>query len=219
MKQRIIQPELLDLLPQTDPDAVRAREEMCIVNAAMGNHGWIERVIRRHGQRGWRVTELGAGDGALSRRLLASGLFREAELQALDLAPHPADWPAACGWHCGDMLTTALPESEIVVANLFLHHFTAMQLRELGSRIAAPATRLLVAAEPARLWIYTVLGRLLCAVAELNHVQRHDMQVSIRAGFRGDELRAALGLGDEWCVKVQMHLLGGYRFIAERQGT
>ncbi len=218
MKSRQLQPELLDLLPQADPDAVRAREEMRIVNAAMGNHGWIERVIRRHGQRGWRVTELGAGDGALSRRLLASGLFREAELQALDLAPRPADWPAACGWHCGDLLAAKLPESEIVVANLFLHHFTTTQLRELGSRLS-PATRLLVAAEPARLWIHTFLGRLLCAVAELNHVQRHDMQVSIRAGFRGDELRAALGLDDEWQVKAQMHPLGGYRFIAERESV
>lgn len=215
MKSRQLQPELLDLLPQADPDAVRAREEMRIVNAAMGNHGWIERVIRRHSQRGWRVTELGAGDGAFSRRLLASGLFQEADLQALDLAPRPADWPAACGWHCGDLLAAKLPESEIVVANLFLHHFTTAQLRELGSRIS-PSTRLLVAAEPARLWIHTLLGRLLCAVAELNHVQCHDMQVSIRAGFRGDELRAALGLGDEWQVSSQMHPLGGYRFIAER---
>jgi hypothetical protein len=42
------------------------------------------------------------------------------------------------------------------------------------------------------------------------------MQVSIRAGFRGDELRVALGLGEEWQVSVQMHPLGGYRFLAWR---
>ena len=73
-----------------------------------------------------------------------------------------------------------------------------------------------MAAEPARFWVYRWMGRLLCEVAELNDVQHHDMQLSIRAGFRRDELRLALGLGNEWLVQVQMHPFGGYRFMAER---
>jgi hypothetical protein len=40
--------------------------------------------------------------------------------------------------------------------------------------------------------------------------------VSIRAGFRRDELRQALGLGQEWKVSVQSHPLGAYRFLAWR---
>jgi len=216
MKRRDIQPELLDLLPQNDPRAVRAREEMCIVNGIMGNHGWIERMVRRHGQKGWKITELGAGDGALSLRLLNSGLCREEEMQAVDIVSRPLHWPAASGWHCGDVITAALPHSEVVIANLFLHHFTDLELRSIGSKIS-PSTRLIVAAEPARLWIHRLLGRLLCEVAELNDVQHHDMQLSIRAGFRREELRLALGLGDEWHVQVQLHPLGAYRFLAERE--
>ncbi len=215
MKHRHIQPELLDLLPQHDPAALRAREEMVLVNGIMGNHRWIERMLRRHGEPGWRITELGAGDGTLSRRLLQTGLCRAENLHGTDLASRPSNWPEAAGWTCGNVLTQPLPESEVVVANLMLHHFTDEQLRMLGSRIS-PATRLLVAAEPARCWIFTILGRLFCEIAELNHVHRHDMQVSIRAGFRGNELRVALGLGVEWRVSVQSHPLGGYRFLAER---
>jgi hypothetical protein len=215
MKSRQILPELLDLLPQDAPDAMRAREEMSIVNAVMGNHGWIERMIRRHAQKGWRITELGAGDGALSLRLLKAGLCREEDILAVDLAKRPCNWPTKSQWLSGDVFQQDLPESEMVIANLFLHHFTDQQLRVLRSRIS-PKTRLIVAAEPARLWIHRFMGRALCSVAELNHVQQHDMQVSIRAGFRGSELCLALGLGDEWQVQVQMHPLGGYRFFAER---
>jgi len=213
--KRILQSELLDTLPHNDPAAIRAREEMLLVNGIMGNHRWIERVVRRHAETGWRITELGAGDGELSLRLMNAGICPAAAMHAMDLAPRPIHWPQEAAWTCGDVLAKDLPESEIVIANLFLHHFTFEGLEILGARLS-PATRLIVAAEPARHWIHTILGRLFCEIAELNHVQRHDMQVSIRAGFRGDELRQALGLGDEWRVSVRSHPLGGYRFMAER---
>lgn len=215
MKHRTIQPELLDLLPQDDPEAMRAREEMPMVNGIMGNHRWIERMIRHHGELDWAITELGAGDGTLSLRLLNSDLCREERMHAVDLASRPDNWPAAAGWTCGDVLAHPLPESRIVIANLFLHHFTNEQLRAIGSRIS-PVTRLIVAVEPSRMWIHSFTGRLFCEFAELNRVQRHDMQVSIRAGFSGQELPLALGLGKEWEVHVQAHPLGGYRFMAER---
>lgn len=215
MKERVLQPELLDTLPQDDPAAIRAREEMLQVNGIMGNHRWIERMVRRHREDGWRITELGAGDGALSLRLLNSGCCTEATLHAFDLAPRPQHWPAAAHWTCGDVLAQALPDSEIVIANLFLHHFTTEQLRLLGARLS-PVTRLIVAAEPARRWIYSVMGRLFCELAELNYVQRFDMQASIRAGFHGQELQLALGLGDEWQVQAHEHPMGGYRFLAWR---
>ena len=215
MKHRVLLPELLDTLPQDDPAAIRAREEMLLVNGIMGNHRWIERMLRRHGETGWRITELGAGDGELSLRLLNAGLCRAEALHAMDLAPRPKHWPHEAQWSCGDVLTQALPDSEIVIANLFLHHFTTEQLQMLGGRISS-STRLFVAVEPARWRIHAIMGRLFCEIAELNHVQRHDMQVSIRAGFRGAELHAALGLGAEWRVSVQSHPLGGYRFMADR---
>ena len=215
MKARVLQPELLDTLPHDDPDAIRAREEMLQVNGIMGNHRWIERMILRHREEGWRITELGAGDGLLSMRLLAADCCTEAALHACDLAPRPAHWPAAAHWTSGDVLAQALPDTEIVIANLFLHHFTQEQLRLLGSRLS-PVARLIVAAEPARRWIYSLLGHLFCAVAELNHVQRFDMQASIRAGFHGQELQQALGLGSEWQVGAYEHPMGGYRFMAWR---
>ena len=135
MKHRVLLPELLDTLPQDDPAAIRAREEMLLVNGIMGNHRWIERMLRRHGETGWRITELGAGDGELSLRLINTGLCRAEALHAMDLAPRPKHWPHEAQWSCGDILTQALPDSEIVIANLFLHHFDADQLTALGSKL------------------------------------------------------------------------------------
>ncbi|WP_395739976.1 hypothetical protein [Prosthecobacter sp.] len=211
----MLQPELLDILPHDDPDAIRSREEMLQVNGIMGNHRWIERMVRRHGEKGWRVTELGAGDGALSLRLVEAGCCAESDLHAFDLAPRPEHWPAGADWTQGDVLKQALPGTEIVIANLFLHHFTKEQLGMLGARIS-PVTRLIIAAEPARRWVHTMTGWLFCVVAELNHVQRHDLQASIRAGFRGRELQEALGLGKEWKTEAHEHPLGGLRFMAWR---
>ena len=215
MRARVLQQELLETYPDDHPDAVRGREDLLVVNAVMGNHRWIERELRRRRQPGWRVTEIGAGDGALSLRLWQHGICQSGELHGFDLAGRPASWPADAAWTQGDLLRQPLPESEVLVANLILHHFTEEQLRTLGAGIS-PRTRLILAAEPARLRIHAWLGRLLCWVAELNFITTFDMQVSIRAGFRGDELRQALGLGDDWHVSARLHPMGAYRFIAWR---
>lgn len=215
MRTRVLQQELLETYPEGHPDAIVGREDLLVVNAFMGNHLWMERTLRRLHQPGWRITELGAGDGALSLRFLEKGICRSQELNAFDLAGRPARWPAEAQWTQGDLLRQPLPDSEVLTANLILHHFTDEQLSTLGARIS-PQTRLILAAEPARLRIHTWLGRALCFLAELNHITSFDMQVSIRAGFRGDELARALGLTAPWQATAQLHPLGGYRFMAWR---
>jgi hypothetical protein len=60
------------------------------------------------------------------------------------------------------------------------------------------------------------MGHFFSWLAELHPITRYDMQVSIRAGFRGDELRQALGLGPEWKALVRTTLIGGYRLLLSR---
>lgn len=215
MHARVVHQELLETLPADHPDAIAGREDLLVVNAVMGNHRWIERMLRARYQPSWRVTEIGAGDGALSLRFCQRGICGTQHLHAFDLAGRPPAWPADAAWTQGDLFQQSLPDSEVLVANLILHHFRDEQLRVLGGRIS-PTTRLILAAEPARLRIHSWLGRVLCFLARFNHVTAYDMQVSIRAGFRGGELPQVLGLGEEWTARAHMHPLGGCRLIAWR---
>lgn len=216
MQERSVQPEILETLPHDHPDALRSREDLFLVNGVMGNHRWIARMMRRHARSDWKITEIGAGDGLLSLSLAEQGLCRTQDLHAFDLAPRPSLWPADAAWTQGDLFIHPLPGSEVLTANLFLHHFLPDQLHLLGRRIP-PETRMILAAEPARYRIHTLMGRFFCSLAELNWVTRYDMQVSIRAGFRRMELPRSLGLRDDWQIQVQETLFGGYRMMALRR--
>lgn len=212
---REIRPELLETYPDDHPDAIEGRKELLMVNAIMGNHRWIIRTLRREVQRGWKVTELGAGDGKLSLRLAEAGIFNHSELHAMDLASKPTTWPSTSVWVQGDITTSPLPDTEVLIANLFLHHFTDAQLLAVSKRIS-PATRLIIAAEPARHRIHLLNGRLFCALARMKHITRHDMPISIRAGFKGTELAETLALGTDWETSASDRPMGAYRFIARK---
>lgn len=213
MNTRIVRPEILETLDCGDPAAIQGRKDLLLVNNVMGNHRWITRTLRRHYQPGWHITELGAGDGALSLRLLKARVCTPRDLHAFDLAVRPPHWPTEAAWTQGDLFQHPLPDSEVLIANLFLHHFTDAQLAILAGRIS-PQTQMIIASEPARYRIHSILGRALCTLARLNAVTRHDMQVSIRAGFRGDELGRALALGQEWSRKSSAAVKGAYHFLA-----
>ncbi|MEO6784739.1 MAG: hypothetical protein ABI318_01295, partial [Chthoniobacteraceae bacterium] len=132
----------------------------------------------------------------------------------IDLAPRPAAWPAEAAWIQGDVFAIGLPEAEIVFANLFLHHFDSEALAQLGARLPAKC-RILLAGEPARRRRHLAQGALLAVLALLGRVTRHDMRISIRGGFLGDELPRALGIGG-WKSESSTTFLGAHRLRAVR---
>lgn len=215
MKQRVLEPELLDSLPHDDPGAIQSRADLLKVNWIMGNHAWMLRMLRHERKRGERVCELGAGDGALSRKIIQSGLCAPQDFHAVDLAPQPSDWPARASWHHGDLFANELPECEILIANLFLHHFSADQLVELGKHLPS-CTRLIFAAEPARYRVHQITGGLIARALRMHYVTRYDMRVSIRAGFRADELPRALALPTSWSWSGWCTMFGANRVVMRR---
>ena len=60
----------------------------------MGNHSRLAREVRQNMRPGWRVLELGAGDGAFGIRLIADGICRPHDITGIDRAPRPVAWPA-----------------------------------------------------------------------------------------------------------------------------
>lgn len=208
---RFIEPELLDHLDPADPEAVRSRRELRWINAIMGNHRWMRSMLRKHLRSRDAVIEIGAGDGGFLLDCVRRGVIPASRVSALDLAPRPGIWPPESSWIRQSVFDHMQLAADVVIANLFLHHFDAAQLARIGGILRA--ARLVLINEPARRAVHLAQGALLAAVAGFGRVTRHDMMASIRAGFAGAELVAALGL-QRWQVDVSTTLLGAYRMVA-----
>jgi hypothetical protein len=217
MKRRRVLPEILDELPAHHPDAILSRRDLRWINLFMGNHRWLCRQISTQVPVGASVLELGAGDGSLLRQALRRGIVQPRQWHALDLVPAPPEWPAEAHWWQQDVLAAPLPEVQVVIANLFLHHFEAPALAQLAA--ALPETvRWVFFSEPERRRLHLWQGWLLHGLIRLNRVTRHDLRVSIEAGFRGSELVQAMGLGDAtaWRTQQQRTFFGAHRVSAQR---
>ncbi len=200
---RLVAPEILDGLDAADERAVRSRRDLRLVNWFMRGEEWILSELRKiQGLK--RVVDLGAGSGCL-----ANAIVREIpglEVECVDLASQPLHLDPRITWWQGDVCDYEGYDSQtVVVANLFLHHFDPTQLESLGARMQE--LRGVLAAEPYRGVAGLMMSRFLFPF--VNEVTRHDMVVSIRAGFKHSELAAMLGLDFSWHEK--RGLFGGIR--------
>ena len=223
---RIVVPEVLDGLDANDPEAQRSRRDLQRVHWVMGTRWTLLRALRalpfrRSATRPLQILELGAGDGSLMLGVARAlkGEWPTVSLTLLDLqdllsATTTADYTAV-GWQVeaqvGDVLAwaasadadcspRAAPRWDLIVANLFLHHFQAPQLSAL---LAAAALRSehFFACEPRRAAL-ALAGSHLIGALGVNAVTREDAVLSVRAGFRGTELSAMWRAGTPgWTLK------------------
>lgn len=208
---RLVEPEILDRLPADNPEAVRSRRDLRRINFLMGNERWIARRIARLPSSRKGVWEIGAGEGRLLQRMAMR--HPEMPLTGCDLAPRPADLPDRIVWRQGDVFDE-LPTASggVLIANLFLHHFADPLLARFGSLLANFDA--LCINEPHRSSLAIAQGRLLLPF--VGPVTRHDMLVSIRAGFRRGELPERLGLTGGWRVREETTWRGAIRVLAWR---
>ena len=214
MLPRVLEPETLDHLAPDDLAAVRSRRDLRRVNRVMGAQGILgralDRVASKRGSAPLRIVELGCGDGLLMLDIARSDrpALKNAEITLLDMSPivtpstlaayTDAGWRATTAttdvlaWAGGDGGRGGGGDSErwdIVVANLFLHHFEGDALRRLLAGCARRADAL-VACEPRRSR-FALAASHLVAFLGANAVTRRDAVLSVRAGFVADELGRA----------------------------
>jgi hypothetical protein len=242
---RTVGVETLDRLEQADPRAVQSRHDLRRIHRAMGTRTILRRALKdmvRHRREAspLRVLELGAGDGSLMLGVAQAiaAQFPKVELTLLDAQDlvnrstitrfSGAGWAAqakvadALDWAQNDIDTFKKPGStahwDLVVVNLFLHHFEGARLAALLGAISERSNRFF-ACEPRRAWLPLVASHLVGAIGA-NEVTREDAVLSVKAGFNEREITALWPQqGAQWHLKEYPAGLFSHCFRAERVGV
>jgi hypothetical protein len=232
---RRIEPEWLDALPPEDRDAMISRRDLRRINALMRNAETMAGVLHDaavHGQ-ARRLVEIGAGDGEflltvarrLARRPGAGAAAREAVLvdRQFLLRDNTVDRFAQLRWAVRavqsdvmDYLADGVDPVDAMVANLFLHHFPAEQLRQI-LHAASQHASLFIAIEPKRSRLAWLCTHCLCLIG-CNTVTRHDAPISVRAGFGASELSQLWPASPNWRLAERSSGPFSHLFVARRIG-
>ena len=222
---RILEPELLDELPATDPRAIHSRRDLRRINALMGNarpiiHFVGDYLATRAAKSPLMIAEIGAGDGNVSSQVVNAIAPQNPVGEVFLVDREPLQPSRAVGWKVhlvkADIFTwlKEAPRVDVIIANLFLHHFTDPQLREMFRR-CADRCDCFAASEPRRSsmaeWFSRRVGLIGC-----NEVTKHDAEISVRAGFNGSELSGLWPLEKAWHARERRvglftHFFGALR--------
>ncbi len=206
---RVVEAEWLDELPPADPRALRSRRDLVRINALMGNARIVAAELARAGKLR-SIAEIGAGDGSFMRKVLRSLGARDVEVHLVDRQPLGTITADVFDW----LSDPACPHVDVIVANLFLHHFEAPRLARLLELIAQ-RTRAFIACEPRRSALALGGARLLGLVG-CNDVSRHDAVVSVRAGFSGGEISALWPRDRPWNLEERERGAFSHSFVARQ---
>jgi hypothetical protein len=243
MMRRTIAREMLDDLAPDDPVAMRSRRDLVRVHRAMGTRsimcrGWRSMFAPQTARLPLRILEIGAGDGSLLlevARVLAP-YWPPVQLTLLDqhdiVSPATLAAYSDLGWtvqvQVADVLTWAaqsddvalgmlLPRCDLITTSLFLHHFDESQLERMLAAVASRTDRFF-ACEPRRSGIALVGSHLVGAIGA-NAVTRQDAVLSVKAGFRDNEITTAWPRKDEaWATREFAAGAFSHCFSARRRG-
>jgi hypothetical protein len=168
-----------------------------------------------------QITELGAGDGHFLLRVAEKLNWRNVDATLLDLKKIVSAETLAgfskLDWRVDSMTGDVFDwtgDAEIVVANLFLHHFDDARLVRLLQKISERA-KLFVAVEPHRFAFPFLCSQLLWLIG-CNAITRHDAAISIRAGFLGSEISTLWPDRKNWRLTERRTGLFSHLFVARK---
>lgn len=200
---RRVAPEELDSLGADDPAALRSRNDLSRLHFAMGTLSIMTRALgTEFNASPVRILELGAGDGSMALRFAQRHAPSRPNVSLTLLDRQPAveevtlrglrktGWsPSVATADVFDWLDRTTEDPwDIIVANLFMHHFEGDDLIRLLHAVAN-STALFFCCEPRRSSI-SLFGSHLVGLIGAGAVTRKDAVLSVHAGFRGQELSA-----------------------------
>jgi len=227
--KRIVQPEILDTLPPDDPGALRSRRDLRRINAWMGNAETLAAALVKALpasailQTPLQITELGAGDGHFLLRVAQKINLQGVNATLLDLQKNVSTETLAAfsklGWRAeavvADVFDWPQASEEVVIANLFLHHFEDARLAELLWNISTRA-QLFIAVDPHRFHFPFPCAQTLRLIGCCK-ITRHDAEASIAAGFVRKEISALWPDKQNWQLTEHRAGLFSHLFVARRK--
>ncbi len=217
LKQRSIEPELLDLGVPPE-EAVASLRDLRLVNRWLGGRSSLRAAVLPLLAPGSRLLDVGCGSGDLLADLGAhirhSFLPVGLDIKSLHLlqAPHQVRKVV------GD--ARALPFSDrsfdVVAASLFLHHFDPHEVAGALTELARCARRAVVINDLRRAWVPYAFARVVFPLVFRSRVSVDDGLLSIRRGFTRHELETAFR--DSGIGSVQIESRFPYRLVAIAKG-
>jgi SAM-dependent methyltransferase len=217
LRSRAREAELLDVgVP--DAEALRSLADLRFVNRWLANRTGLLASIRPYLAPGARLLDVGCASGDMLAFFASRGpgplLTVGLDVKVL----HLRGAPALVRGVVGD--ARALPFAErsfdVVTASHFLHHFETEDLPRLLRGLYALARRALVVSDLRRAAVPYLFGRALFPALLRSPVSVSDGLVSIRRGFRPEELRAAFAHADLPAVRVERQFPYRLVVVAER---
>lgn len=168
MDRRVL-PEILDTAPSDAPEAMASRKDLIRINAIMGHVRYFRCALQGacfHKGR-LQIAELGAGDVGLALKLATALKLKQpvafTVVDRVDLVTNEVlsqfkklGWdPQIAQQDVFEWAQDAHRQGrrfDLILANLFLHHFKDHQLGELLHTISKLSSRF-VACEPRRSWV------------------------------------------------------------------
>jgi SAM-dependent methyltransferase len=228
---RSIEPEILDDLPANDPRAIASRRDLRRLNYWLNHHRHVKNAILTAfpAYLPQSIAEIGSGDGRFASQTLsyldeARPVEGARDMFLVDRQTEPA--PRLRGRFEENGWTAHFVQADIfdwlpkqgtfdcIIANLFLHHFEPVKLRSLFEMIAAH-TKVFIACEPRRCRT-ALYGGYLLVYATCSSVTRHDAIVSIRAGFKDDEL-SRIWPARDWTLRETKAGMASHLFVAMKR--
>jgi SAM-dependent methyltransferase len=220
LRQRSREAERLDVGVE-DEEAVRSLGDLRLVNRWLGGRRSLLRAVRPFLQEGIRVLDVGCGSADLPAwlqrttpsRIMVVGV----DLKLLHLQQAPP------GVHrvVADVRQLPFPplSFDVVTVSLFLHHFDAPEVGGVLRALFSLARRALVVNDLRRARVPLLFGQAVFPFLFRSPVSVADGLVSVRRGFRPQELAEAFASADLRGVRIWRRFPYRLVAVAERGGN
>jgi SAM-dependent methyltransferase len=220
LHQRSREAERLDVGVE-DEEAVRSLGDLRLVNRWLGGRRSLLRAVRPFLREGIRVLDVGCGSADLPAwlqrttpsRIMVVGV----DLKLLHLQQAPP------GVHrvVADVRQLPFPplSFDVVTVSLFLHHFDAPEVGGVLRALFSLARRALVVNDLRRARVPLLFGQAVFPFLFRSPVSVADGLVSVRRGFRPQELAEAFASADLRGVRIWRRFPYRLVAVAERGGN